>query len=1420
MTEQESAAAGFGCLLDTFEAMVHFLATVAVSAYFRGGPAGDESDRLLLERLGKEGWSVGDLWGLLRDTVRHAPDLAQRLPWPEMARYLFTPSGKLTRSGCVLESFVSLGNRVWGHGAGREEGFFAELLPPNRARLEEELARAGWLASWDLVRPVRIEADRVTQADLLRGERRLKNRPYDLHLEQADLDDQPGDVRAERSLLLVDPTRERYLPLFPLALFHFHLRSQGVFFLQRPQWKREAGRRKLRKAGYIAYEAGLGEHEEAPGDPAARSLEQHVQRLEERLLGRLAPTNEGPGQEEDPDCDLPEVRQELEFHRRTFAGRDDVMRRVEGWLHAGAGGGYLVLLGPPGQGKSALLAEVSRRAGDGCVVHFVKSHRSPLRFLPSLIRQASKRANVPFGADAYRGDTDDLRNSLVKALEAVRDKCGRAVLVLDALDELDSRHERLGFLPEVLPAGVRAVLSCRPDIPLVQALRARLRGLEEWPLRPLSQDDLWPLLRKRVGAELPDEDVDRATARITAALDWPALFDRLQGNPLFLQRALDQVVVALRAAPLGGPLRIGLHAFPATLEALFQSIYNEVAEKEGTLYRRPEGRAKARLLHLLCLAREPLGFDALGALLAAGGQPLSLEDCRDRVWEMSPYLLEPAGQRFKPWHQGLADHVRANVLGPEGSRQAETLFASWLRQPAFARSLYALRHRVRHLLGAGLAEEAAELLTQREFVEARAEEEPLYDLVNDYADVSKALPGGHPRELLLRLIEEALRTDLHFLARHPGALFQCLWNRGWWYDCPEAARHYLPPEGEPPPWERSRPKLHLLLQEWRPQKEKGDPGFRWVRSLRPPEIHLGTAQRMVFRGHEAGVAAVVVLAGQERLASASEDRTIRLWDRLGGEELLCIRSHEKRVTALAASPDGRWLVSASDDRTLRLHDAHDGRELLVLTGHRGPVNCVAFSADGQLLISGGDDRSVRLWEAATGRRLACLRGHHRWVAGVAFSPDGKLAASASGDGSVVLWDASERREVGRLTGHTGPVNAVLFSPDGATLATAGDDSTARLWDMASLHERACLRGHFRTVRCLCFAQGGRWLISGGDDRIVRVWDLRSRQVRASLRGHEVTVRGVAALATGELVSAAGDATVRLWDPAGGGELLRRRGHTSWVTSVCFSPDGEWIASGSGDKSVQLTTVSGDQWRVMTGHEDRVWSVCFSPDSRRVASGSRDRTVRVWEVATGSELLCCRGAGEAVRGVCFSPDGARLAAGSKDQRVHLWDARTGEHLRASDEKGSCVVSVCFSPDGRRLAAGCLSGLVVIQDAETGECLARLEGGEDVDGLAFSCDGRFLVSQSLRWTVRVWDVERRECVRVIGGTADAAAVAAGGPRYPWWAVGHRWETSIEPARGGPPLGWLAGTLHRLSTHPQGRTWAATHAHHVEVFTLEGE
>jgi WD40 repeat protein len=300
-------------------------------------------------------------------------------------------------------------------------------------------------------------------------------------------------------------------------------------------------------------------------------------------------------------------------------------------------------------------------------------------------------------------------------------------------------------------------------------------------------------------------------------------------------------------------------------------------------------------------------------------------------------------------------------------------------------------------------------------------------------------------------------------------------------------------------------------------------------------------------GHE-GPVCVAFSPDGRLLATAGKDGTARLWNPATGEHRRTLTGHESSefdvgefpglsdhwtdgggVNWLAFSPDGRLLATASGDRTARLWDPATGEHRRTLTGHTRDLWDVAFSPDGRLLATGGEDGTARLWDPATGehRRTLTLTGHTVSETRVAFSPDGRLLATASG-WTVQLWDPTTGQSVGSPV-RTGDVTRMGFSPDGRLLATASG-WTVQLWDPATGELRRALDTH-NLVTGMAFSPAG-WLLATGSPRGVGLWDPATGQHRRTLRGHLAasSVTGVAFSPDGRLLATADDSgCTLLWN---------------------------------------------------------------------------------------------------------------------------------------------------------------------------------------------------------------------------------------------------------------------------------------------------
>ncbi|WP_345430287.1 WD40 repeat domain-containing protein [Actinoallomurus vinaceus] len=196
-------------------------------------------------------------------------------------------------------------------------------------------------------------------------------------------------------------------------------------------------------------------------------------------------------------------------------------------------------------------------------------------------------------------------------------------------------------------------------------------------------------------------------------------------------------------------------------------------------------------------------------------------------------------------------------------------------------------------------------------------------------------------------------------------------------------------------------------------------------------------------GHEKDINAVAWSPGGESVATASDDRTIRVWNPSDRSHQVIARC-SKEVEALAWSPDGRRLAVGSKDAMVRILDLEDANRSTELAGHADWVGCLAWSPSGRLLASGSADHTVRVWSPFSGRDSAVIGVHSGSVGTLNWLPDGNRVISASADRTIRIWavDLSDhdllriantrvtrRLTIGERRAHLLPEQTVITSGD-------------------------------------------------------------------------------------------------------------------------------------------------------------------------------------------------------------------------------------------------------------------------------------------------------------------------------------------------------------------------------------------------------
>lgn len=518
-------------------------------------------------------------------------------------------------------------------------------------------------------------------------------------------------------------------------------------------------------------------------------------------------------------------------------------------------------------------------------------------------------------------------------------------------------------------------------------------------------------------------------------------------------------------------------------------------------------------------------------------------------------------------------------------------------------------------------------------------------------------------------------------------------------------------------------------------------------------------------GHHAVVNQVVVLPGRQQLASASDDKSIRIWDLPSGECVSVLRpwlgeGPNGKLYSLAASPDGQWLAAGGFGPTKNRHsicliDLPNQRLVRSWEAHRDVILDIEFSVDGTTLASASADRTIALWNMKTLRLEQTLGEHRDRVNGIAFFPNCQALASVSSDGNLRIWsliDGGLRRTIQCSSRAT----SVAVNATSDLIAVGGADQSLSLWT-ADGQQTVRMEKFGNEVTSVSFVPQREQLLLtlGGAGNVdeAAIINVRTLQTQAFHRHANTITAGTLTPDGTAAVTADADGEIHVWQTNDGALRHRFPAGCPRILSVAW-PQPQVIAWGHTSNAANLNNRGPLEMAI----DLSTWEFDPAPQHlSRLPSAQRDEFVRI--VAKQPQSLQCKPFSDAEVFEYQLPDPL-------------------DQIR------------CYAMLEDALLVGSDSGLRLVS-FDKSSATTLLEGpGGGVWAIAVSPDGKRAVSAGDDRIMRIWSIDDRRLIASLFSVgrewiawtpSGAYAASPGGEKLIAWCLNQEFDqlASVQPA-----------------------------------------
>jgi WD40 repeat protein len=473
-------------------------------------------------------------------------------------------------------------------------------------------------------------------------------------------------------------------------------------------------------------------------------------------------------------------------------------------------------------------------------------------------------------------------------------------------------------------------------------------------------------------------------------------------------------------------------------------------------------------------------------------------------------------------------------------------------------------------------------------------------------------------------------------------------------------------------------------------------------------------------------------------------------------ELVPQFGHGLNVNGISISPNGKVAATASADKTVKLWDVESGillRQLAI----GAQAQDVAILKDGTHAAVVASDE-VQIWDIFNAKQTHVFKTEKSPAFRIQRFHEKDWVVLSDAAGGVELWDLTHQKRVRKLAPENPngrhAVYAMDVSNNDRMISIGSEDGLIQLIDVETTHVLHRLTGHNRTIQSVAFSKDGKMLTSFSADGTIRIWNVEEGREQYTL-SYGVPIASGRLIANGTAIVSGYSGTATIIELPSGKSIRKLE---PWpgvpldgVRSIAVTSDGRKSVTADSRNSVLFSNINdGSPIHAIGERRSGPFSIAYSPISELLAISFGGGEVDVWDATLGARLrrIPCSDSERSVSHVAFSSDGKRLFR-SAFRSLYVWDSRSFELIRKISAPDPFTIwSLAVSPNGQYVALGGIEHVAVFE-VETGRQLWSAEHQMTVNSIAFTDDNGRLIAGSENQNTRVYDTKNGKILTQLTG-----------------------------------------------------------------------